>query len=103
MIEVLKIISNIYKSKSTEQLLTMSDKKHIVLRGHKFTFEHNRLYSSARKKYFGNRVTNTWNSLLSHIVGAASLNIFKNCLDRLCSNVTKTKNYMLTCQSMMNE
>ena len=93
MIEVFKIISNIYSSKSTEQILSMREKKHILLRGHKFTLEHNRLYSSARKKYFGNRVTNTWNSLPSHIVGADSLNIFKNCLDRLWSRQELLYNY----------
>ena len=93
MIEVFKIISNIYNSNSTEQILTIRDKKHISLRGHQFTLDHNRLYTSARKRYFGNRVTNTWNSLPDYIVGAFSLNVFKNLLDILWSRQELWYNY----------
>ena len=41
----------------------------------------------------GNRATNTWNSLPSHIIGAASLNIFKNSLDTLWSRQELLYNY----------
>ena len=85
MIEVFKIISKIYHKKSTEHLLNLREQNNISLRGHIFTLEHKRLYTSARINYFVNRVVINWNSLPSSLVGAGSLNIFKNSLDRLWS------------------
>ena len=56
--------------------------------------------------YFFNRIVNNWNSLPREVVGAGSLNAFKNLLDSLWSNqdllyndyraVIEKKDYVLT-------
>ena len=84
MIEVYKIVSKIYDERVTSGILNMRI-KNICLRGHNFTLDHKRLYSASRINFFANRVVNVWNSLPDKLVGAGSLNIFKNSLDRLWS------------------
>ena len=71
-----------------------------------FTMEHERLYTSNRSNFFVNRIVNNWNSLPREVVGAGSLNAFKNLLDSLWSNqdllyndyraVIEKKDYVLT-------
>ena len=56
--------------------------------------------------FFVNRVVKNWNTLPKTVVGAGSLNVFKNSLDRLWSNqdllynnhraVIEKKDYILT-------
>ena len=63
-------------------------------------------YTSNRSNFFVNRIVNNWNSLPREVVGAASLNAFKNLLDSLWSNqdllyndyraVIEKKDYVLT-------
>lgn len=86
MIEVYKIITDIYDPKTTENLLNFRGNKYISLRGHKYFLEHRRLYNSSRINYFSNRIVDNWNSLPEYVVGSNSLNCFKNALDRLWSN-----------------
>ena len=80
MIEVYKIVKEIYDSKSTCNILKYRDKIHLSLGGHKYILEHKRLYNPMRVNFFANRVVNNWNSLPEYIVEAGSLNIFKNLL-----------------------
>ena len=58
----------------------------VLLRGHQFTMEHERLYTSNRSNFFVNRIVNNWNLLPREVVGAGSLNAFKNLLDSLWSS-----------------
>ena len=67
--------------------------KRINLRGHQFTLEHKRLYTPSRVNYFANRVVNNWNSLPDNVIGAGTLNMFKNSLDRLWSKQDLLYNY----------
>ena len=62
-------------------------------KGHQFTLEHKRLYTPSRVNYFANRVVNNWNSLPDNVVGAGTLNMFKNSLDRLWSTQDLLFNY----------
>ena len=93
MIEVYKIISNIYDSNTSQTILNFIEKNSINLRGHQFTLEHKRLYTPSRVNYFANRVVNNWNSLPDNVVGAGTLNMFKNSLDRLWSKQDLLYNY----------
>ena len=93
MIEVYKIVKEIYDSKTTCNILKYRDKIHLSLRGHNYILEHKRLYIPTRVNFFANRVVNNWNSLPEYIVEAGSLNIFKNSLHRLWSNQDLLYNY----------
>ncbi len=93
MIEVYKIISNIYDQRASRNILTMREQKYVNLRGHQFTLEHNRIYTASRKNFFANRVVATWNSLPSSVVGVGTLNSFKNSLDRLWARQDLYYNY----------
>ena len=90
MIEVYKIIHNLYDPKTTSQLLTLvsDDAPHTRTNSLKLTKHrtHHNLYS----KFFTNRVINTWNSLPHDIVNAPSLNSFKNKIDKHFKNVMYT-------------
>ena len=83
MIEVFKIVAQIYDNKTTDNFLSFRENMNMSLRGHEFTLEHKRLSCPARIHFFANRIVNNWNSLPNHVVNAGSLNIFKNSLDRL--------------------
>ena len=96
MIEVYKIISNIYDSNTSQTILNFREKNSINLRGHQFTLEHKRLYTPSRVNYFANRVVNNWNSLPDYVIGAGTLNMFKNSLDRLWSKQDLLYNYRAT-------
>ena len=92
MIEVYKIIFNIYDSNTSQNILTFRE-NFINLRGHQFTLEHRRLYTASRVNYFANRVVNNRNSLPENVVSAGTLNMFKNFLDRLWSKQDLLYNY----------
>ena len=87
MIEVFKIISNIYDDKVTTNILTMRlNNSNMGLRGHDYTLEQKRIYKSVCKNYFSNRVVKLWNKLPEHVIRSEYLNIFKNRLDKLWYN-----------------
>ena len=92
MIEVYKIIFNIYDSNTSQNILTFRE-NFINLRGHQFTLEHRRLYTASRVNYFANRVVNNRNSLQENVVSAGTLNMFKKFLDRLWSKQDLLYNY----------
>ena len=52
MIEVYKIIKEIYDSKTTCNILKYRDKIHLSLRGHNYILEHKRLYNPMRVNIF---------------------------------------------------
>ena len=87
MIEVFKIISNIYDDKVTTNILTMRlNNSNMGLRGHEYTLEQKRIYKPVCKNYFSNRVVKLWNKLPEHVIRSESLNTFKNRLDKLWYN-----------------
>ena len=79
MIEVYKILQNIYDPCTTKTLLTLSGNE--ITRGHKYKLT--KIFTNTRsyQKFFTIRVTNLWNKLPPEIVSASSLNTFKNLLD----------------------
>ena len=93
MIEVYKIIANIYDSNTCQYILNFRQNKGVNLRCHQYTLEHKRLYTASRVNYFANRVVKVWNSLPEKVVGAGTLNMFKNSLDRLWSKQELVYNY----------
>ena len=93
MIEVFKIVAQIYDNKTTDNFLSFRENMNMSLRGHEFTLEHKRLSCPARIQFFANRIVNNWNSLPNHVVNAGSLNIFKNSLDRLWAKQDLLYNY----------
>ena len=72
MIEVFKIVAQIYDNKTTDNVLSFRENMNISLRGHEFTLEHKRLSCPARIHFLGNRIVNNWNSLPNHVVNAGS-------------------------------
>ena len=56
MIEVYKIIANIYDSNTCQNILNFCQNNVVNLRGHQYTLEHKRLYTASRVNYFANRV-----------------------------------------------
>ena len=84
MIEVYKIISGIYDSDipnilQLQSAYTARDGN----RGHSLKLFHQQWRKSIRGNFFTVRVARNWNSLPSFVVGAPSLNAFKNRLDRV--------------------
>jgi len=85
LIEVFKI----YQGKSViglQDLFTL-DMNNKGTRGHTLKLSKMKCTRDCWKYFFSNRVVNRWNMLDQQIVGATSLNNFKNGLDK----VTKTK------------
>ena len=57
MIEVFKIISNIYDDKVTTNILTMRlNNSNMGLQGHDYTLQQKRIYKPVYKNYFSNGV-----------------------------------------------
>ena len=79
MIEVYKILNNIYDPTTTKYLLTIDKDK--ITRGHDFKLKKHPFKTEKFKHFFTNRVTNLWNSLPDKVVNASSINTFKNKLD----------------------
>ena len=52
MIEVFKIVAQIYDNKTTDNVLSFRENINISLRGHEFTLEHKRLSCPARIHFF---------------------------------------------------
>ena len=67
MIEVFKIVAQIYDNKTTDNVPSFRENMNISLRGHEFTLEHKRLSCPARIHFFAKRIVNNWNSLPNHV------------------------------------
>ena len=79
MIEVYKILNNLYDSITTNSLLTLDINS--TTRGHNFKLQKGSFNTTKYKYFFSNRVVNLWNKLSDKIVNAPSLNVFKNNFD----------------------
>ena len=83
MIEVYKIINNIYDKNVSENSLTFRPNADFNLRGNAYTLEQKRNYKPECKHFFCNIVVIIWNTLPNNVVLSESLNVFKNRLDKL--------------------
>lgn len=79
LIEVYKIIHNIYDPITTHSLLTIDSSSCTRSNGFKLTKPG--FNTNPYKYFFTNRIVNDWNSLPSQVVNADSLNTFKNKID----------------------
>jgi len=93
MIEVYKIINDMYDNRVTGNLLTFRNKATVNLRGNEYTLDQKRIYKPECKNFFSNKVVTIWNTLPNSVVDANSLNIFKNRLDKLWDNQELLTNY----------
>ena len=79
MIEVYKIIHNLYEQQCAPPLV----RSHTSTRGHLHKlFKQRTLTLNIRKNFFTNRVVDLWNSLPAETVEAPSLNSFKSSIDK---------------------
>ena len=78
MIEVFKILYNMYDPITTHTLFTVDTN---ITRGHNLKLKKVSFKTNKYKHFFTNRVVNLWNSLPEEVVYASSLNVFKNRLD----------------------
>jgi len=83
MIEVFKIINNIYDASSVP-ILPLDTSS--VTRGNSFKLSNLRFYHDIRKYAFVPRIINLWNSLPDFVVKVDSINVFKNRLDKYWSH-----------------
>ena len=87
MIEVYKIIHNIYDHESVPNLLKNNEiSQRTGNRGHSLKLFTQRAKLNLRKNVFPIRITEPWNSLPDTVVTAKSLNSFKTRLDKFWYN-----------------
>ena len=82
MIEVYKIIHDLYDPKTTKSLLTLVPEDAPHTRTNTLKLTKNRTNHNKYANFFTNRVINVWNSLPCDIVNAPSINSFKNKFDK---------------------
>jgi len=80
MIEVFKIIHNIYDAKVSPQLIL---NKRANTRGNNFKLLNHTFHYDIRKHFSSARTVNIWNSLLNSVVEACSVTAFKARLDKV--------------------
>ena len=81
LIEVFKIVNNVYDPVTTNTLLTRVPKTTITRKNNSFNLSKIRTNKNPYKYLFTNRVNNIWNQLPNHVVDAKNINIFKNKID----------------------
>ena len=81
LIEVYKIIHEIYDPVTTKSLFTKVSSNSVTRKANSLNLTKKRTNKNAYKYFFTNRINNVWNSLPNDIVNAKSLNIFKNKID----------------------
>ena len=81
LIEVYKILNNIYDPITTKNLLTLCSKD-LPTRSHPYKLLKYRTNTEQFKHFFSNRVVNIWNNLPTNVVMAKSVNSFKGHIDR---------------------
>ena len=81
MIEVFKIVHDIYDPNTTKSLLTRVPESSITRRHNNFKLIKNRTNKNGYKFFFTNRIIDLWNCLPNHIADANSVNSFKNMID----------------------
>ena len=86
MIEVYKILNNLYDPKTTHSLLTLHPNLKNT-RTNNFKLTKDGVNTRKYLKFFTNRIINAWNSLHADIVTSSTLNQFKNKIDRHYSHL----------------
>ena len=81
MIEVYKIVHDIYDPITTKKLLTKISASSITRRINSIKLFKKGTKKDKYKHFFTNRIINVWNNLPDPVVTAKSLNIFKNKVD----------------------
>ena len=81
LIEVYKILHNVYDPVTTKTLLTKIPTTSVTRKSNTLNLTKRRTNKNAYKYFFTNRINTVWNSLPNDIVNAKSLNIFKNKID----------------------
>ena len=81
LIEVYKMLHNIYDPVITKKLLTKVPSTSVTRKSKSLNLTKQRTNKNAYKNFFTNRINNVWNNLPNDIVNAKSLNIFKNRID----------------------
>ena len=79
MIEVFKIVHNVYDNRVAPSL---SYYNMYVTRGNKFKLQNQSFNHNLRKFFFSARTVNTWNSLPNYVVDVQSIDVFKVHLDK---------------------
>ena len=80
MIETFKFTHDYYDKKASGDLLKLTKNSNTKTNGYKL--DKVSFKTTQYQNFFTNRVVNLWNSLPSHIVNSASVNMFKNKIDR---------------------
>ena len=81
LIEVYKIVHNIYDPITTKKLLTRIPASSITRKTNSFNLVKRGTNKNKYKFFFTNRIINIWNDLPEKVVSAKSLNVFKNGVD----------------------
>ena len=92
LIEVYKMIHGLYDPLTTSSLLTLSE---FGTRTNNYKLSKPRVESNQYQKFFTNRIINVWNGLPGVVVGASSMNIFKNYVDAHFENFIYCTNFTL--------
>ena len=90
LIEMYKMTHDLYDTVTTKALLTLD--KDSITRTNNYKLTKPRVKSKQFQHFFTNRVINTWNKLSDRVVGAGSLNAFKNAVDDLFRNFMYSTN-----------
>ena len=78
MIEVFKIIHDIYDPKTTNKLLTLMPEDSTTRKSNNLNLQKIRTNNKPFQNFFTNRINNTWNALPNDVVNAMNVNCFKN-------------------------
>jgi len=78
MIEVFKIVHNVYDNRVAPSLSYNTS----VTRGNKFKSQNQSFNHNFRKFFFSARTVNIWNSLPNYVVDVQSIDVFKVRLDK---------------------
>jgi len=94
LIEVFKIVKGLSSIK-LETFFEVDNKG--IARGHQWKLKKKRCNTDLRQHFFSERVINMWNNLDKHVVSAASINCFKNRLQKM-----RDKDKSTFCQRLTN-
>ena len=81
MIEVFKIVHEIYDPKTTNKLLTRTPDDSTTRKTNNLNLQKIRANNNPFQNFFTNRIINTWNALPNDVVNAMNVNCFKNEID----------------------
>ena len=88
LIEVFKIIHEVYDPATTSSLLTINPNIKCTRKSNNLNLQKNGTNRNKNKMFFTNRINNTWNNLPNDVVNADDVNDFKNKFDKHFSKYT---------------